>query len=407
MRILSMESNILFIADGPLSNPILHSQGIPLLKSVSSKNVKAVFLTLENEKSIAGYDNLLSRLQDKKQNNLIFKYALIKKIKPVPQVINYFFFAGRKANREISENNIKIVHARSLFPAIIALAIKKFFNCNIRILYDIRGVLIDEEIFKGSWKESGLGVKILRRLEVKLLRESDQIVVVSDFFKKYLINKFSGKINKLAEKITVINNKTRLQDSLSVGSLIDLKAPDKIVSVYSGSAAYWQNVDGLFEFFRQSIAVFPNIEFRVISYDNSVFQKYMMENKEVADHLTIINSNSGEVKIHLAECNFGILLREDNLINNVASPLKFGEYLAAGLPVLVSRGIGDTEAIIRKYNVGVVLEDKNYEEALIKMMNLLNDPDIYERCRRTAQKEFNIEDSIKAYSDIYRTMLKN
>lgn len=402
-----MESNILFIADGPLTNPILHSQGIPLLKSVSGGIAKAVFLTLENENSINVYDKLLSRLQDKNQKNLTFEYALIKKIKPVPQVINYFFFAGKKALRIIKEYNIKIVHARSLFPAIIALAIKKFSNGNIRMLYDIRGVLIDEEIYKGNWKASDLGVKILRRLENKLLRESDQIVVVSEFFKKYIVNKFSANIHNLDEKITVINNKTRLQDSLSAGSLIDLKVPDKIISVYSGSAAYWQNVDGIFEFFRQSIAVFPNIELRVVSYDNSVFQKYMMENKEVAGHLTVINSNSDEVKSHLSECNFGILLREDNLINNVASPLKFGEYLAAGLPVLVSRGIGDTEEIIRKYNVGVVLEDKNYKEALMKMMDLLKDPDIYERCRRTAQKEFNIEDSIKAYSEIYRTMLKN
>ena len=114
-----------------------------------------------------------------------------------------------------------------------------------------------------------------------------------------------------------------------------------------------------------------------------------------------------EVFEELIKCNFGIIFRGNNLISSVSSPLKFGEYLAAGLPVLINEGIGDTEEIILKYKIGVIIRGKNYYEALNEMIDLLKDKKIYSRCRETAVREFNIKDTFISYQIIYKGLLKN
>jgi glycosyltransferase involved in cell wall biosynthesis len=100
-----------------------------------------------------------------------------------------------------------------------------------------------------------------------------------------------------------------------------------------------------------------------------------------------------------------MLLREPSLVSQVSSPIKFAEYLAAGLPVLLLEGIGDTEEIISKYGVGVIIRNNNFKDAIIDMKKLLNDQKIYEKCLNAAQKEFNIEDSFEEYKNIYKNLI--
>ena len=90
-----------------------------------------------------------------------------------------------------------------------------------------------------------------------------------------------------------------------------------------------------------------------------------------------------------------------------SSPLKFAEYLSAGLPVLISQGVGDTEETVKQNNVGIVIKNKNYVEALSEMKRLLQDPQVYYRCRKLAEKDYNIETSFAQYLNIYQNLLKD
>jgi glycosyltransferase involved in cell wall biosynthesis len=51
-----------------------------------------------------------------------------------------------------------------------------------------------------------------------------------------------------------------------------------------------------------------------------------------------------------------LLLREFSVVNRVASPVKFAEYLAAGLPVIITDGVGDCSTLVRRSRLGLVLE---------------------------------------------------
>jgi hypothetical protein len=61
-----------------------------------------------------------------------------------------------------------------------------------------------------------------------------------------------------------------------------------------------------------------------------------------------------EVRSVLEECDHGLLVRYPCVTNRVASPTKFAEYLSAGLPVIISEGVGDFSALVGQQDLGRV-----------------------------------------------------
>lgn len=57
-----------------------------------------------------------------------------------------------------------------------------------------------------------------------------------------------------------------------------------------------------------------------------------------------------DVYKYLNASDFGILFRDDVIMNNVASPSKFAEYVLCGLPTIISKGVGDFQNYANKKN---------------------------------------------------------
>ena len=76
------------------------------------------------------------------------------------------------------------------------------------------------------------------------------------------------------------------------------------------------------------------------------------------------------------------------------SPTKAAEDLAAGLPVITNRGIGDLDEIICAEGVGVAVtefSDDAYREAARQLAALLADKTLSTRCVATARRYFDLE----------------
>jgi len=390
---------ILFICDGNILNPIIHSQGLPLLSSLTKIGFSCNFVSFENET-----DELRkSKIKNKYLDSIKFFEIKYKYIRLIPNWILFFYWGIVKIIQIIKVKNISILHCRSLFPGIIALFIKVFYKRDIKIIYDNRGVFIDEEILKGHWKKNGIKALTFRKLEKILLKKCEAHIVVSHYFHDYVIEINKNSIPDLQKKTFVITNGTTVNKNNMQQQI--KKNANNIIGVYSGSAAKWQNLNEIVALFKVVTNNFNNLLFKIISYNGEVFRN-ALDNSEIdASRVEIEGLDSHEVLNSLSACNFGILLRENNLINNVAAPLKFAEYLAAGLPVLISKGVGDTEEIIKKYNVGIVVHDNLYVESMKAMLELLEDETIYQRCLDVAKKEFNIDNCFVKYSDIYNKVV--
>ncbi len=105
-----------------------------------------------------------------------------------------------------------------------------------------------------------------------------------------------------------------------------------------------------------------------------------LEEKGVAPgHMTIMRVAHRDIGSYIRAADVGLLLREKNLVNEVACPTKFGEYVSSGVPVLASTGIGDTQAHIREHRLGWLLDDFNDESQIAqKLGEVLNAPEASE-----------------------------
>lgn len=392
--------SILFIADSSRLNPILQSQGLPLLEYLNRKGFYCSFISFELNNCTTS-NSFENRNRDY-QKFINFYQVQLKSNNYVPKWFLYYFKGFYKVLKIVIKENIRTLHARSLPPAIISYFIKLFFFPRINLIYDNRGVFIDELILTGQWKPGSIKVKIFRLLERLVLKKAEQIVVVSYYFKKFLLSNWGNVIQNIEAKIIVIPNRTSIEFN-SDQEVLSNKNHKEIICVYSGSAAPWQNIPQLKNFIESSLRRNPLINIRIFTYEKKLFEENLGE---------VINSNRffidriepEKIYYNLIHANFGLLIRENHLVNNVSSPLKFGEYLAAGLPIIISEGIGDTEEIVNVYKIGVVVRNNDFQLALDKMIDLLNDKEVYSRCLMVARKFFNIRKSFEQYFSIYNKL---
>ena len=84
------------------------------------------------------------------------------------------------------------------------------------------------------------------------------------------------------------------------------------------------------------------------------------------------------------------------------------ETLGCGIPVVINEGIGDTAEIIRKHNVGIVVQGTSIsqmEDAFKSLSILLKDPNLGNRCRKTAENLFSLKHGTDSYRKIYNNIL--
>ncbi len=89
-------------------------------------------------------------------------------------------------------------------------------------------------------------------------------------------------------------------------------------------------------------------------------------------------------------------------------PTKFAEGLAAGLPVVCNRGIGDLDDVVEREGVGVLVDgfsESAYRDAGQRLHALLRDPEISDRCRRLAESHYGLPLGVRAYHQLYRDVL--
>lgn len=130
------------------------------------------------------------------------------------------------------------------------------------------------------------------------------------------------------------------------------EAPVRLV--YSGSTAGWQSFDLLKGLLMQVLDAQPNVHVLFLSKrdaNNSALETAYPGRVEVKwlDHT--------EVAQVLATCDYGIMVRERTITNQVASPTKFAEYLSNGLKVITNEGLGDFSELTRSEGLGVVLRE--------------------------------------------------
>jgi hypothetical protein len=231
------------------------------------------------------------------------------------------------------------------YPAMLGLAMLSIFYKVPPLVFDTRGLFFDElyDARKLSWRAL-LG--IFRRLEVWMLKVASVVVCVTDSQKEYYI-KLSGQI---ADSFVVLPNAAPQIDAERVQ---DTRIPGVLQIGYVGSMGVWHCPEFMYEFVAELIRRGVALEFHVVT-------------PEVAKAKVIFSNLGDFVKIYAAAYRYepirfdvGLCFIKDSLAKRVCFPVKYCEYLAAGVRVMYSSNVMVCDSISRQYicGYGVSLEE--------------------------------------------------
>lgn len=132
------------------------------------------------------------------------------------------------------------------------------------------------------------------------------------------------------------------------------KSTTRTYMTYLGTGAPWQGIDDLAKIWAALYQLDNNLRFRVISRDERTKQ-LAQGIPEYAIEFTPAETPQA-VAQYLWEAEAGFLIREPDLLNRIAVPVKFAEYLAAGAYVVASDLGWQPGRIIQKTGCGVLVE---------------------------------------------------
>jgi glycosyltransferase involved in cell wall biosynthesis len=110
-----------------------------------------------------------------------------------------------------------------------------------------------------------------------------------------------------------------------------------------------------------------------------------------------------EVPLYLGAADVLILFMEDNVIEASRSPLRVGDYLSSGRPIVAS-DIGEAGYILKKYRCGLVADTEN--KFIDNIAMVLKERSISEdygnRARKVAEEELRWETVARKMLEVYR-----
>jgi glycosyltransferase involved in cell wall biosynthesis len=248
----------------------------------------------------------------------------------------------------------QILIARGIIAANLAFSVKSALR---KVIYDGRGAIAAEWTEYKVVTDSAL-LSEVAILESRAINESDGQIAVSEKLIDWWVREYHFKIKKTFVIPCTINEVfENLEFTPSKVEAARLKlgySERDYVFVYSGSVASWQGFSLLERFAIPLLSGSATIKFLFLSaQDEKIKQIQDRFPAQVKVHIC----PPSEVPEYLLAGNFGLLIREQSVTNEVASPVKFAEYLACGLPVIISRGIGDYSDFVVKNKCGFLAQD--------------------------------------------------
>lgn len=218
-------------------------------------------------------------------------------------------------------------------------------------VYDVRGALLDESSVAGT---PGWRVRLYTALEQRAIATARGVACVSRLLADQLQHRFGRRGIEVIPSCVHVGEQA-VDDAMRAESrrVYGFK-PDDIVLVYCGGLNRYQKVSEMLAIWSRLTGE-SGVRFLLITSDQP-HDGDATDATAFGDRLLQLRLPHAEVRRALAAADIGFMLRDNRPLNQVASPVKFAEYLAAGLGVVASLGVGDISGLIEREGIGVLVD---------------------------------------------------
>lgn len=333
---------ILFLTVGEYASGIYSSQILDVCKElslISRKKVKLIaFISIRN------FFKEKKRIKENYKNSFLL---------PMFPRLKYYKMNLFLLSCIVLFTRPKAIICRNAIPTQLGLGLKRIGLVK-KVIMDGRAAEYEQ------FKEYNLTndpefTSKFKQIEMEAVNKADYRIAVSQKLVMYWQNEFN--YNQTAHTIipcTLNSSHNNVSEEINREKL-GYNESDLIL-VYSGSSAQWQSFNLLFSFLEEQLQFNESVKVILMLKNNHAAEEFA---KKYVGRVKIIWSKEEEVMNFLSISDYGILLRDETWTNKVASPVKFAEYLNAGLGVVISAHVGDFSDFVSTNNCGFIY-DKAY-----------------------------------------------
>lgn len=327
------------------------------------------------------------------------KYHHLKVIKKPTNSIGsiYSLFKGRKfIEKYIVAHSIDIVMPRSIMPALL---VNKLRMNGFKLVFDADGLPLEERIDFGQLQMNSFQYRYLKKQEDIILANADLVITRS---KKSIhihtesiggksFEKFSRVINGRDVDFFKPNKLSRknIRERLNIG-------PKETVFVYCGSLGPQYCLEEMIEIFTRYQEQNINCKFLILTTNIAYAERFIPISKKELFIVKKILFN--EVPMYLSAADIAFSLRIPRYSMRGVFPIKLAEYLLMGLPVITSKGIGDTEDLLKDAPGCFIFNHFSRKSMHLVFEFILQVQDVdHKKIRAFAVKNFSLERSANQY----------
>jgi len=407
---------VLFISYNGMLDPLGQSQVLPYLRELSKKGVQFTLLSFERTPAFesdgpARCEELRRQLGSE---NIDWHWLRYHQKPSLPATV-YDVLAGvRYARQLVERNGIEMVHARSYIPATIGLALKKRFG--LKLIFDVRGLMADEYVDAEHWRRGSIPDRLTKSMERRVFAASDGIVTLTEKIWPF-IRKWDGLDGRevVHEVIPCCVDLRRFkfgtEDRLK--RRIELGVEGRFVVVYSGSIDGWYLTEEMADFFAGLIRKSSDAHCLWLTPSrHDRINALMKERGADPGRYTILGAAPKDVPSYLSASDAGLAFIKPCFSKLASSPIKNGEYLACGLPIIINAGIGDSDQLIVREKVGALIGEftaQEYDRAVTQVLSFMIDVEgTRGHVRGVAERLFDVREvGTERYARLYEEVLES
>jgi glycosyltransferase involved in cell wall biosynthesis len=308
-------------------------------------------------------------------------------------------WGGRQVRRAVRHFASDVIMPRSVLPSLAVLAGRAWRSAPV--LMDADGLEIDERAEFAGMSTTGAAYRILRDVEAQMVRRSHSIIVRTMATRDILLARAGPSVDgRLFYKVTNGRDETVFQpfDEPTRRAVRDeLGVPDDApLIVYAGSVGARYRTRAIGEFALKLKKLRPDTRLLILSGSPDT-ARAELPFSQIEYFTTIMRAEPGDVPRYLAAADVGTTLLKSTFSTLGISPVKTGEYLLCGVPLVGTADVGDNAAPIAE---GVFFDDARGLEGAARWVleSVLPDRAGYrERARKVGKAQFSLDASVEAY----------